>query len=46
MTTCTVIIEGRVNEVVPADRVELVAYLRSIADLFDSEAGRAFFEEG
>lgn len=44
-TTCAVIIEGRADDLEPADRDELVAYLRSIADLFDSEAGRALFEE-
>lgn len=45
-TTCVVIIKGRANDLEPTDRNELVAYLRSIADLFDSDAGRALFEEG
>ena len=41
-TSCTVIVESR-NGAGDADRAELVAHLRDLADLFDGEAGRAMF---
>ena len=44
-TTCTFLIETT-SRAKPEDRAELVAYIRDLANLLESDAGRSLFEEG
>jgi hypothetical protein len=44
-TTCTFLIETT-SKAKPKDRAELVAYIRDLANLFESDVGRSLFEEG
>ena len=43
-TTCTFVIETT-SQAKPEDRAGLVTFMRGLADLFESDAGRALFEE-
>jgi len=45
-TVCSILVEAKDHVPLAGEREELVAHLRNLVDLFEGDAGRAFFGEG